>query len=189
MRSLPGSGLATARISNASVSPSLSIGVGQIVGRTVAPVRWSFVNTAVKVCAAGSTAMHLHVLLVGFPEGDVDELAHVQAEAVRAVRRDRDGLLRAAPCVTSCMSTMPKSLYGRRRVAGLPYPASTRQSYVFFQPSGSFCADAHVLQRFPRRAVVARELHEVRALAIRGRLLDVRIDAPDRRACRGRASE
>ena len=35
---------------------------------------------------------------------------------------------------------MPKSLYGRRRVDGLPYPSSTRESYVFLKPSGSFCA-------------------------------------------------
>src|ERR1035441_8916596 len=54
VRSLPGSGLATARISNARLSPSLRIAVGQMVGRTVAPMPWSSVNTALNVCATGS---------------------------------------------------------------------------------------------------------------------------------------
>ena len=87
-----------------------------------------------------------------------------------------------APCATSWKMMMPKSLYGRRRVAGLPYPSSTSEVVRVLAAIGKLLRDAHVLQQFPRRAVVARHLHEVRALAVRGRRLDVRIDAPDRRA-------
>ena len=93
MRSLPGSGVATARISNARLSPSLRIGVGQMVGRTVAPMLWFFVKIAVERLRVLVGGEHLDVLLVGLAEVDVDELAHIEAQPVRAVRRRLDRLL------------------------------------------------------------------------------------------------
>ena len=86
------------------------------------------------------------------------------------------------PATTSCNRMMPKSLYGRRRVAGLPYPSLHQEVVRVLAAVREHLRDAHVLQHLPRRAVVAGHFHEVRALAVRGRRLHVRIDAPDRRA-------
>jgi hypothetical protein len=49
VRSDPGWGETTARVSNARSSPSLRIGVGQIVGRTFWRTEWFCVTTAWKV--------------------------------------------------------------------------------------------------------------------------------------------
>ena len=60
---------------------------------------------------------HLGVFLVVLAQVDVDELAPYRGRGGRSI----GAVWTVGPAVIPCVITMPKSPYGRRRVAGFPF--------------------------------------------------------------------
>ena len=108
-----------------------------MVGRTVVPTRWSLVKITSNVVVLRVGGEHLDVLLIRPAEADLDELAHIESQAVSAVRCRLDSLLAGTGCHLLYDAEV---VVRKRRVAGLPYPSETMKSYVFSALSGSICA-------------------------------------------------
>ncbi|HWR54006.1 MAG TPA: hypothetical protein VN428_23040 [Bryobacteraceae bacterium] len=120
------------------------------------------VKTAVNVCASWS-AEHLGVLLASLAEVYVDELAHIEAQPVRVVRCGLN-CLRAGTGHHILEQDDAEVVVRQAARGGLAVPVLQQEVVRVLVTIGELLSDAHVLQQFPPRAVVARHLHPVRAL-------------------------
>jgi len=123
---------------------------------------------------------NFHTLLALGPELQEDESAHFEARGRSVVGGGRDGLRRAT---SGDRVEAEQSVVGIRQAARLRRTIAGVDQVVVgdFVSVRQLLCDAHLLQHLPRRASVAADLHQERRLAICRALLEVGVDAPDRR--------